>query len=257
MTQPPKTLQNNIDANDEKCHKMQQLMLAEGGHGQEITELIDALRKIGYFQSFQVTNNEQFSSEKGQKTPKRKLKTHRKAAYRHIKKYYKSTKQYKKERLRRKLCWLLSGKYKETEIAEMLGISVRTVIRDMNKIKPYYYRLSRSYFSKLEQDRIKEMKLKMEGKTLLQQFKMLTDAMIEQHERFKTREYKRHYQIIFLDLTQLDPYGIPKVTFIPKGRQTLAYPYKVRVHVKGCYKGREFTADIGGFNIVQTSRSRW
>ena len=71
------------------------------------------------------------------------------------------------------------------------------------------------------------------------------------------REYKRHYQIIFLDLTQLDPYGIPKVTFIPKGHQTLAYPYKVRVHVKGCYKGREFTADIGGFNIVQTSRSWW
>jgi len=117
--------------------------------------------------------------------------------------------------------------------------------------------MSRAYFSRLEQERIREMKLKMEGKTLFQQLKMLTDAMLEQHERFKTREYKRHYQIIFLDLTQLDPYGIPKVTFIPKGRQTLAYPYKVRVHVKGCYEGREFTADIGGFNIVQTSRSRW
>ena len=232
-------------------------MLEHGGHGQEISELVDALQKIGYFESFQVTNNTQFSSVSDTKTPKRKLKTCRKAAYRRIKKYYKSIKQYKKERLRRKLCWLLSGKYKETEIAEMLGISRRTVIRDMNKIKPYYFRLSRAYFSRLEQERIKEMNFKLQGKTLWQRIKILTDAMIEQHERFKTREYKRHYQIIFLDLTQLDPYGIPKVTFIPKGRQTLAYPYKVRVHVKGCYEGREFTADIGGFNIVQTSRSWW
>ena len=53
--------------------------VSRGGHGQEISELVDALRKIGYFESFQVTNNEQFGSEKGQKTPKRKLKTRRKA----------------------------------------------------------------------------------------------------------------------------------------------------------------------------------
>jgi len=257
MTKPAKTLEDNIGSNDEKCRKMEQLMLAEGDRAQEIRELINALRKIGYFQSFQVKDNEQFSSEKRQKTPERKLKTRRKAAYRRMKKYYKSIKQYKKERLRRKLCWLLSGKYKESEIAEMLGISRRTVIRDMNRIKPYYFRLMTSYFNKIEEDRIKEMKLKLEGKNTLEQFKILTDAMIVQHERFKTREYRRHYQIILLDLTQLDPYGIPKVTFIPRGRQTLAYPYKVRVHVKGCYEGREFTADVGGFNIVQTSRSWW
>ena len=257
MTQPAKTLKNNINANDEKCHKITHLTLEKGGHAEEISELVDALRKIGYFESFQVTNNEQFGSEKRQKTPERKLKTRRKAAYRRIKKYYKSTSQYKKERLRRKLCWLLSGKYRETEIAEMLGISRRTVIRDMNKIKPYYFRLSRSYFSKLQQEKIRALNAQLEGATLKQQFHILTEAIIQQRKLWKQREYKRHYQIIFLDLTQLDPYGIPKITFIPKGRQTLAYPYKVRVHVKGCYKGREFTADIGGFNIVQTSRSWW
>ena len=92
MTQPAKTLKDNIDANDEKCHKMSQLMLENGGHAKEISDLIDALRKIGYFQSFQVTKNEQFSSEKGRKKLKRKLKTRRKAAYRRIKKYFKKPK---------------------------------------------------------------------------------------------------------------------------------------------------------------------
>jgi len=127
----------------------------------------------------------------------------------------------------------------------------------MNKIKPYYFRLSRAYFGKLRQDKIHALNEQLEGATLKQQFDVLTKAIIQQRKLWKQREYKRHYQIIFLDLTQLDPYGIPKVTFIPKGHQTLAYPYKVRVHVKGCYNGREFTADIGGFNIVQTSRSWW
>ena len=103
--------ENNIDADDEKCHKMSQLMLASGEHTKEIKELIDALRKIGYFESFRVKENQQLSSDKTQKTPERKLKRRKKAAYRRIKKYCKSIKQYKKERLRRKLCWLLSGKY--------------------------------------------------------------------------------------------------------------------------------------------------
>ena len=169
----------------------------------------------------------------------------------------KSPKKYQKERLRRKLCWLLSGKYKESEIAEMLGISRRTVIRDMNKIKPYYFRFSRAYFSKLEQERIKELNLKLEGKNLFDRFQILNKEIERVRNLYRVRQYLRHYQIIMIDLTQLDPYGIPKLTFTPKGRQTLAYPYKVRVHVKGCYEGREFTADIGGFDITQTTKSWW
>ena len=257
MEKAVKTSKNNIETNDEKCHKIKQLMLEQGEHGQEISELVDALRKIGYFESFRVKDNEQFSGDKIQKTPERKLKRRKKAAYRRIKKYYKSIKQYKKERLSRKLCWLLSGRYKETEIAEMLGISVRTVIRDMNKTKPYYFRLSRSYFSKLEQERIKEFNAKLEGKSLFQRFQLISNEIARQRQLYRTREYKRHYQIILLDLTQLDPYGIPKIKFMPEGTQTLAYPYKVRIQVKGCYEGREFEADIGGFTIRQTSRGWW
>ena len=247
---------NNALTYDEICHRMSQLTFREGGHGQEISELIDALQKIGYFKSFRVKEKHIFSSEKTKKPHERTLKHHRKAHYRKIKKYYKSPKQYQKERLRRKLCWLLSGRFKESEIAEMLGISRRTVIRDMNRIKPYYFRMSRSYFSKLEEDRIKEMNLKLQGKTLIQQLNILTKAMIEQRERYKTREYKRHYQIIMLDMTQPGAYGLPKVTMIPKGNQTLAYPYKIRVHVKANFEDKTFVADIGGFNIIQTTVNR-
>jgi len=175
---------------------------------------------------------------------------------RHIKKYYKSIRQYKNERLRRKLCWLLSGKYREAEIAEMLGISVRTIIRDMNKIKPYYFRMSRAYFNQMEQDRIKEMNLKLEGKSVFERLNILTSAMIERHNLFKVRPYRRHYQIITVDMTQ-QKYGIPKVTFTPRGRQTLAYPYKVRVHVKTKFQDEEYTVDIAGFKIEQTTGSLW
>jgi len=36
------------------------------------------------------------------------------------------------------------------QIAEKLGVSEKTVQRDIKKIRPYYYRLSRAYFRKLD-----------------------------------------------------------------------------------------------------------
>lgn len=254
---PAKSSKNNIEADDKKCHFMQKLMLAEGEHAQEISELVDALRKIGYFESFQTTEKYALSGDNLQEARSRKIRHRRKAVYRRIRKYYKSVRQYKKERLRRKLCWLLTGKYKEAEIAEMLGISVRTVIRDLNRIRPYYFRLSRAYFRELEQERIKEFNAKWESASLKEQFKLLTEAIAERRKRWQIRQYRRHYQIIMLDMTQADKYGIPKLTFIPKGKQTLAYPYKIRIHVRGSCEGRSFEADIGGFEITQTTGSWW
>ena len=57
-------------------------------------------------------------------------------------------------------------------------------------------------------------------------------------------------------MTQLE-YGIPEISFIPKGKQTLAYPYKIRVHVKSNFEGKDFVTDIGGFNIEQKTRNLW
>ena len=224
MKKSAATLKNNIDADDEKCHKITHLTFREGGHQTEILELIDALKKIGYFQNFQVKDNRQFSREKEQKTPERKLKTRRKAAYRRIKKYYKSIKQYKKERLRRKLCWLLSGKYKETEIAEMLSISRRTVIRDMNKIKPYYFRLSRSYFRKLEEERIHEFNAQLKGASLKEQIAILTKAIIGLKKRREQQEYNRHQLTFYIDLDYIPYDGYPRLTLWPRYSNNITLP---------------------------------
>ncbi|UCE28551.1 MAG: hypothetical protein JSV85_04515 [Candidatus Bathyarchaeota archaeon] len=243
-------------AYDEFCHKITHFPFRQPGQQVEILGLVDALRKIGYFRSFRVSENGAFDTEKDTKRHGRKLKRHRKAAYRRVRKYYKSVRQYKKERLRRKLCWLLSGKYRETEIADMLGISVRTVIRDINKIKPYYVRMSRAYFNRMEQDRIKEMNLKLEGKSLFERLDILTTAMIEWRKRFKLRPYRRHYQIITIDMTQ-QKNVIPKITFSGGKRSTLAFPHKIRIHVKAVHEGREFTTDVAGIELTQTTEGLW
>ena len=215
-TQTEKQHSTETETMNEKSHKWSLSTLAEGDHGQEITQLIDALRKIGYFKSFQTTENMILNVEKDTETRARKLKPHRKARYRRIKKYYKSIKQYQKERFRRKLCWLLSGKYKETEIAEMLGINVRTVIRDMNRIKPYYYRLSRSYFSKLEQDKIREFNIKLDGATLKQQYQILSKALTDQLSLMRQRQYNHHVHKIFIDLDYIQYDGFPRITTWPQ-----------------------------------------
>ena len=78
------------------------------------------------------------------------------------------------------------------QIAEKLGVSAKTVQRDIKKIRPYYFRVSRNYLSNLEQERIKECNAKLEGKTLHQQFKFLSEAIVKQRKRWKIREYRRH-----------------------------------------------------------------
>ena len=116
--------------------------------------------------------------------------------------------------------------------------------------------MSRAYFNEMEQDRIKEMQLKLEGKSVFERLNILTAAMLERRNLFKVRPYRRHYQIITVDMTQ-QKYGIPKITFTPREKQTLAYPYNVRVHVKTKFEDKEFEVDVAGFKITQTTGSLW
>jgi len=247
------TPKNNIDTDDEKSHFMSQLMEERAERSNQIADLIESLRKIGYFRTFHVDDNGLFSGDKRQK---RKVKRRSKAVYRKIKTYYKSVHQYKKERLRRKLCWLLSGTITYPQIAEMLNISRRTVIRDINKIRPYYERLFRSYACKLQADRFREVQAKLATMSLSEKFDCLTNLMIERRKQMKQREYNRHFTILTLDMTKADSYGIPKLTINGKG-STLTYPHKVRVHVIGRYEDKKFLAKIGGFNITQKTSYGW
>ena len=238
----------------EKCPEMSQSMLEDKRYLEILRAENDSFSKIVDLLSFQNKENQCFS---GDFINSRRLNERKGPEYRKINRYYKSKNQYWSERNRRKKCWELSGQgYNYKQIAEKLGVNEKTVQRDIKKIRPYYFRLSRNYFSKLEQERIKEFNTKLEGKTLHQRFNILSKAMVEQLERWKIREYRRHSQIISVDMTQQE-YGLPKISFIPRGNQTLAYPYKIRVHVKANFEGKEFEVDIGGLEITQKSRNWW
>lgn len=78
--------------------------------------------------SFQVRDNTEFSRVNDNNTPE----------YRRINTYTKSIEQYWKERNRRKKAWQLSGEYTYKQIADKLGVSERTIQRDMNKLRRYY-----------------------------------------------------------------------------------------------------------------------
>ncbi len=244
--------ENNIDPTSEKCPEMTQSMLEEERTLKILGAEKDSFSEIADLLSFQDSDNEGFGSVFDNS---RRLQERKGPEYRRINRYYKNKDQYWRERNRRKKCWELSGQgFNYKQIAEKLGVSEKTVQRDLKKIRPYYFRLSRNYFSNLEQERIKEFDAKLEGKTLHQRYKFLSEAIVEQRKLWKIREYKRHSQIISVDMTQQE-YGIPKISFIPRGKQTLAYPYKIRVHVKANFEGKDFVADIGGFDIVQKTRN--
>jgi len=115
----------------------------------------------------------------------------------------------------------------------------------------------RAYWRKLDQDRIDKLKMEMKDKTLFEQMNILTKAMEFERTFFKLREYTRHFQIITIDMTQQE-YGVPKVTFSGGKHSTLAFPHKIRIHVKAKHGDKEFTSDVGGIELTQTrSRGLW
>jgi transposase len=249
-----KDQQNNNASTYKKCPEMIQSMLEDERYLEILKAENGSFSKIADLLSFQDTESKDLSSVFDNS---RRLNERKGPQYRKINIYYKSKNQYWRERNRRKKAWELSGQGLTYEqIAIKLGVSEKTVQRDIKKIQPYYFRLSRNYFRKLEEERIKEFEAKLEGKTLHQRYKFLSEAMVEQRNRWKIREYRRHSQIIMVDMTQLE-YGIPKISFIPRGKQTLAYPYKIRVHVKAKYEGKDFEVDIGGLDITQKTRNWW
>jgi transposase len=163
----------------------------------------------------------------------RLLKKRKGPEYRKINRYFKSKTQYWKERNRRKRAWELSGQglnYKQ--IAGKLGVSEKTIQRDIKKIQPYYLRLSRNYFKKLEQERIDNLNAELEGKTLSQRFSILTKKMIAYRYLLKQREYNRHMIKIIIDMDDLTC-GFPAIRLWPKLPISLrSRPYYFQFHVQ-------------------------
>ncbi len=160
--------------------------------------------------------------------------SHKKPKYRQVKKYYKSSSKYWKERDRRKLVLKLHEEgLSQKQIAERLGISVRTVKRDYAKVKPYYIRKIKHYNSMLEEEKAKESNLK--GKSLPELARSL-QAKFKLHQELgltKNRQYRYHRLNFVLDLNNTVD-GFPKLFTLPKGKVQFDFPLKISIF---CIKG--------------------
>lgn len=193
----------------EKCPEMSQLMEREARTGHIPEYLRGSFPELGVFRGFHGQNNEAFGRE-------RDIKRRKGPRYRKINRYYKSIQRYKKERARRKRAYQLWDKgFTYPQIAEKLGVSERTVLRDIHKVRPYYMRQLRSLSRQFQEERRRELTEKMEGLSLSQRFSLLTDEMIKRQNLFKIREYHRHSLVLTIDMDDITE-GCPSITQWPK-----------------------------------------
>jgi transposase len=137
--------------------------------------------------------------------------------YRRIKRYYKTSGQYWKERNRRKhiLCLLDEENLNQRQIAKRLGVSERTVKRDVAKIRPYQERMFRHQLRLLQKEDDEKFEADLAGKTPLEQLKILARKMAQRNKVLKMREYYHHQIYMSIDLDKAVN-GFPEVRIWPQ-----------------------------------------
>jgi transcriptional antiterminator len=131
------------------------------------------------------------------------------------------------------MAWELSGQgFNYREIAEKLGVSEKTIQRDIKKITPYYDRLSKKYYRDLKQQRMDNLNAELEGKTLFQRFNSLAKKMVDYKFLMKQREYNRRTLKIIIDMDDLTD-GFPAIRFWLKPPITFRdRPYLFKIHIQ-------------------------
>jgi len=166
--------------------------------------------------------------------------------YRTINRYTKSIAQYWKERNRRKQAWHLSGKgFTYKQIAAKLGVSEKTIQRDMHKISRYYIGQFHKACNEIDAERQRRITEKLEGLTLSQGFSLLTKLVIEQRKRQSAQEYKRHLIKIIIDMDDLKHGVIPNLKMWPRNVRSIVMPLHVQVLLR--IEGKHFK--YGGFTV--------
>lgn len=182
--------------------------VGQGGLGHLLkTENLDLL-KASLFQPFQVTKSEAFG---GFRDSKRRLRGEIHPYYRLVNVYHKSTGQYWKERNRRKKVLSLHCKgLTYPEIAEELGISAKTVYRDLYKIRPYYTRLINNRIRKFHEGSRLRLQEKMAGMNLLQQADFMIDQIKLHNAICTVRKYIRHKIKVIINMDDMTD-GYPSI----------------------------------------------
>ena len=173
---------------------------------------------------FQRGNSDGFSTLLDRKT---RVKRKHGPSYRVIDTYVKSKKQYWKERNRRKQVWTLhceGATY--PEIAEKLGISEKTVQRDMKKVSPYYMGVLYRQLRELEEERYREFSKMLDHMTVGQRLKTLTNMILMQRKERYWREYRRHLIKVFINLDDLTD-GYPSITPWPQHSNKFTMPMRL------------------------------
>lgn len=134
-------------------------------------------------------------------------------------------------------------------IADRLGVSERTVKRDMAKIKPYYERKVRSYLHKVGEERQAKIKAELEGKSLSEQLKILEKTWVNYSKLVKQREYLRRQLTVTIDLDATAA-GYPAFKVAPAPPFSINYPFNIKFEL--ITKGKKIV--VGGLTIGSESK---
>ena len=195
------------------------------------------------------------NSENGnsaQQSPNCKRKTSLKGqGYRKKHVYTKSIAKYRKERTRRKRVCELSN-LSQLEIAERLGVSVRTVQRDQAKIKPYHLGQFNRFCRELREKEMREYNETSESLSLPQRAKVLMTLLDRQ--RKEEESHKRFLRTFFIDidLDRCAADGFPEVKpFIASHKMNLkaGIQFVVVFHKNG----QKYAVNVG--NLAQSTNA--
>jgi DNA-binding CsgD family transcriptional regulator len=167
-----------------------------------------------------------FGTENAQK---RHLKRRNAPSYRVICSYSKGTRQYWRERTRRQQVLKLTQEGKNTrEIAEALGVSSRTVLRDMLKLHSYVIGEINRKRHLLDQQRQQEFAAAVATLSIEERFKLLTNLLCWTRKLSKKEEYDQHNMVFFVDMDHLTPAGLPSFK-IDKPSSTFKMPLTIHL----------------------------
>lgn len=172
-----------------------------------------------------------------------------KPEYRRVVKNFKSPKKYWQERKRRKqVLELLENNFSVKQIAVKLGVSERTVKRDIAKIKPYYERRIRHSLNFLRQEQ-QQVEFgvdyeKLSPREKLKQLRFQFESLKMQIKQLKQREYLRHQLLVTIDLDDLTG-GFPKIIFYPQMPLSAKLPFNINF----AFKKNGVTTQVQGWCI--------
>jgi hypothetical protein len=233
----PETLQNNVAEARKNCHSMSKIDGNQPKSQQKISAENGVFAEKAPEHGYQMTKDTLSSGKTDFSSSQNGVsRTSKEPCYRRINVYTKSLTRCKKERERRRQVRLLvENGLRQKQIAEKLGVSLRTVKRDWQKIKRYVAGNRNRSCREISEARRKELfpnlspnlggtanlhELQARMRPLFQQIRLIGPALKEElkYERRiqeLTRKYNR--QIIFtIDLDNCDCEGIPSITVFPR-----------------------------------------